>query len=238
MSVANQRSAPDQKLADTLRKMDRLYRTDPVKAIRGQHFIKLLHKYLAAELTARLHSVARNAGVLVIEEATVLGSHKSKNVDVAVVHPTAGPLLLVGVRSQMSSVGNNVLTYYQDIVGEAVSLQERYPMTVHSYVYLHPRRFEKENKRTGATHVVEPDYPRYAKMYRAIAGRDDVLYKSVSGVYDQFAYMLVDFEATPIELCDDLVNAAVPDTDLSIVTFVDRVISTYKRRIIWFELFI
>ena len=228
-------------LADTLAAMHQLYITDPVNAVRGQHFIKLLHGHIAWQLTQRLHPNAVRLGVRVLEEAPILGSHKSKDVDVAVMHPTSGPLVLVGVRSQMSSVGNNVLNYYQDIVGEAISLQERYPMSVHNYAYLHPRTFVKEFNATATkparSEVITTDYARYAKMYRAIAGRDDKLYKNSTGIYDQFAYLVVDFDESPAELRDDLIAAAVPDTDLSITTFVDRIIDTYKRRNIWLDLF-
>jgi hypothetical protein len=229
-------------LASTLADMHALYSTDRVNAVRGQHFIKALHGYIAAELITRLHPDAVKQGVRVQEEAPIFGSHKSKDVDVAIVHPTSGPLLLVGVRSQMSSVGKNVLTYYQDIVGEAVSLEDRYPMTVHSYVYLHPLSYDEELPATKTlpprTATITPDHARYAKMYRAITGRDDKLYRNLTGIYDQFAYMVVDFTKSPAELRDDLVVAAVPDTDLSITTFVDRVVETYKRRNIWFDLFV
>lgn len=235
-------AVPPQTLADTLAQMHRLYSDDPVKAVRGQHFIKSLHGYIAYELNKRLHPDAVRAGIFVKEEASILGSHKSKDVDVAVLHPTSGPLLLVGVRSQMSSVGKNVLTYYQDIVGEAVSLQERYPMTVHSYAYLHPLTYteEKEATKKLPKRIVEHEtnVERYAKMYRAISGRDDKFFRVLSGIYDQFAYVVVDFKKSPAELRDDLVEAAVPDFDLSIKTFVDRIVDTYKKRNIWFDLFI
>ncbi|EZP26762.1 hypothetical protein [Microbacterium oleivorans] len=232
---------PAATLAQTLATMHELYSKDRVNAVRGQHFIKTLHGYIANQLRSRLHPTAVSAGIQVIEEASILGSHKTKDVDVAVVHPTSGPLVLVGVRSQMSSVGKNVLTYYQDIVGEAVSLQDRYPMTVHSYVYLHPYAYTEikkaTNKQPERSVVITPDHARYAKMYRAIAGRDDKLYRTVSGIYDQFAYLVVDFEESPALLRDDIVAAASPDTDLSINTFVDRLIDTYKRRNIWLDLF-
>lgn len=225
-----------------LAQMDRLYRDDPVTAVRGQHFIKTLHGYIATSLDQRLHPTARKQGVKVVEEATILGSHKTKDVDIAIVHPQSGPLVLTGVRSQMSSVGKNVLTYYQDIVGEAISLQERYPMTVHAYAYLHPYSYTETKKATktapGKTVTITPDHARYAKMYRAITGRDDKLFRTVTGLYDEFAYMVVDFDQTPAVLMDDLVQQAVPDSDLSITTFVDRIIETYKRRNIWFDLFI
>ena len=229
-------------LDETLAKMHEIYSSDPELAVRGQHFIKAFHGYLARELTKRLHAKAKKAGVKVIEEAKIFGSHKNKDVDIAVVHPTSGPLVLIGVRSQMSSVGNNVLNYYQDIVGEAVSLQDRYPMTLHSYVYIHTYSFEKAMKetKTKAARVETrvPDHARFAKMYRAITGRDDTLYRAITGVYDEFAYLVVDFKQTPAVLRDDVVRAAVPDADLSITTFVDRIVDSYKRRNIWFDLFI
>lgn len=114
-------------------------------------------------------------------------------------------------------------------------------MTIHNYVYLHPYSYVEERKATktkpARTEVITPDHARYAKMYRAIAGRDDKLYRTVSGIYDEFAYLVVDFEMSPATLRDDIVRAASPDTDLSIGTFVDRVVDTYKRRNIWLDLF-
>lgn len=115
-------------------------------------------------------------------------------------------------------------------------------MTVHNYAYLHPYRYVEERKATrtkpARKEVVTPDHARYAKMYRAIAGRDDKLYRTVGGIYDQFAYMVVDFEKSPALLRDDIIHAASPDTDLSIETFVDRIVDTYTRRNIWLDLFI
>lgn len=51
--------------------------------------------------------------------ASVVSSfHTPKDVDVAVMDPDNGPLMLVGVRSQMSSVGKNQPNDYEGIVGE------------------------------------------------------------------------------------------------------------------------
>lgn len=229
-------------LQETLASMKAIYNNDPVAAVRGQHFIKTLHGHIAHELGTRLSKSAKQLGVQVQEESKVFGSHKTKDVDIAIIHPTSGPLVLVGVRSQMSSVGKNVLTYYQDIVGEAVSLQDRFPMTLHAYAYLHPLTYTDEKKVSGGNaalgNVVTPDHARYARMYSAITGRDDRLYKQLTGIYDEFAYLVVDFESSPALLRDDVVVAAVPEIDLSIETFVDRIVDRYKRRNIWFDLFI
>jgi hypothetical protein len=219
-------------LEECLGQMSEKYRADPVAAVRSQGFIKLLHAYLAVEMRARLSKQAVKRGVKVIEEATIFGAHKSKDVDVAVVDPANGPLLLIGLRSQMSSVGNNALTYYQDIIGECITLQERFPLTVCGYVYLHPLAPVKEGKESEKI-----DHGRWARMYEAISGRDGQAYKSIRGVYDHFAYMVVDFNTDPLQLHDELVKAAVPDLDLSVSTFIDRMVSTFKKRNFFLDIF-
>lgn len=213
--------------------MGDIYRADPVKAVRGQGFIRCLHTYLIAELDARLTPLARRRGICVKAEATILGSHKPKDVDVAIMDPDNGPLMLIGVRSQMSSVGKNVLTYYEGIVGECISLQDRFPMSTIGYAYLHPLRPIKEGKERELV-----DHPRYAKMYAAITGRSGQNYKNVRGVYDQFAYLVVDFDQVPPQIRDDIVQGSVPNCDLQISTFVDRMIETFKGRLLFMDVFI
>jgi hypothetical protein len=74
-------------------------------------------------------------------------------------------------------------------------------------------------------------------MYAAMTGRPGRDYKNLRGVIDQFAYMVVDFNVDPTELHDDIVEAAVPDMDLSITTFVDRMIATFKSRLVFWDVF-
>jgi len=218
-------------IGECLTAMGLLYRTNPITAVRGQGFIKELHEYLISGLEARLSPAARRRGVKVVPEAWILGSHKPKNVDVAVVDPQNGPLILIGVRSQMSSVGKNALNYYEGIVGECISLQDRYPMAVHGYVYLMPSKpimAGREQERI--------DHRRYARMYAAVTGRTGQAYKNVSGVFDQFAYVVVDFDSDPPAVNDDLVREAV-EVDLSIGTFVDRIIRTFQDRMLFWDVF-
>lgn len=228
-------------LHDVLADMGAKYRADPVAAVRSQSFIKTLHDHLAGELDASLLDSARREGVRVMKEVKLFGSHKPKDADVAVVHPHNGPLMIVGVRSQMSSIGNNMLEYYQGIVGECISLQDRFPMAVIGYVYLHPKVSKKWRTVNGKKVLGDefPDHARYAKMYSAITGRDGTSYKDIRGVYDQFAYMVVDFDAKPPNVDDALVQAAVPlaKNDLRVSTFSDRMISTFKDRHIWMDMF-
>lgn len=220
------------RLADVLSDMGDAYRKDPVVAVRGQVFIKHLHRYIGSQLTARLTKFAVRRGIRIVYEATVLGSTKPKNVDVAVLDPENGPLVLIGIRSQMSSIGKNVLTYYEGIVGECISLQDRFPMSTHGYVYLHPLASIKTGKEDENI-----DHGRYAQMYAAITGRSGPDYKRLRGIYDQFAYMVVDFAQNPPALQDDLVRMTVTDMDMSINSLVNRVIATFNSRTLFWDVF-
>lgn len=222
---------PASNLDGVLRAMHAEYVANPTAAVRSQKFIKRLHAHFASELEHRLTPWAKRRGIRVIEEANVFGSHKAKNIDVAVIDPISGPLLAVGVRSQMSSIGNNVLTYYQDVVGEATSLQERFPMCTYGYAYLHPKRSML------ASEVNKPvDHPRFARLYEAISGRDGRAYAQLRGVYDEFAYLVVDFDSDPPLLHDDIAEAAV-SADLSANTLVNRLIEKFAARTIWLDVF-
>lgn len=221
------------------------YDKDPVNAVRSQSFIKMFHRYIADDLRSRLTAKARKDGVEVKEEAKLFGSHKPKNADVAVIHPNNGALMSIGVRSQMSSVGKNALEYYQGIIGECISLQDRFPMAVYGYAYLHPHSLLEQRKATkklpARTVRVSPDHARYAKLYSAITGRDGTEYKDIRGIYDHFAHLVVDFDNTPLPaIRDDVVQGAVPldERDLQISTFVDRLVTTFKKRNIWLDYFV
>ena len=207
-------------------RMREVYQADPAHAVRSQEFIKILHGAIAMEFEERLSASARRQGIRIVEEAPIFGSYKKKDVDIGVIHPYNGPLLTVGVRSQMGSVGKNALTYYQDIIGECISLQERFPMMTMGYVYLHPMM-------TDSGEV--PNHSRYSRLYAAIANRDDKVYRSQVGSYDQFAYMVVDFATDPPKIHDEIVAKSVPDVDMRITTFVDRMINTFNRRNIWLD---
>lgn len=211
-------------LTDVLDQMGQTYRQNPILAVRGQSFINLLHAYVGSQLDLRLTRFARKRGIEVQMEPTILGSTKPKNVDVAVVDPDNGPLVLIGIRSQMSSIGKNVLTYYEGIVGECISLQDRFPMATHGYIYLHPLTSIKEGKERESI-----DHPRYARMYAAITGRTGVGYKNQRGIFDEFAYMVVDFESTPVAIRDDIVRSGVPA--------VDRIVETSKDRMLFWDVF-
>ncbi len=225
--MAKPKKPPKIDLAEALRLMAADYRLNPTKAVRSQSFIKFLHRHLADELESRLTPWAKKSrGVYVKEEAKLLGVAKDKSVDVAVIDPQNGPLLIIGARSQMSSIGKNVPGYFEGVIGDAMALQERFPMSTHGYVYLHPLTVIKATKTTEKL-----NHARYAAMYASITGRSGPSYRAVRGVFDQFAYIVADFTIDPVKLRDDIVTSAVPDPDMSIETFVDRMVETFKSRV-------
>lgn len=215
-----------------LDEMGQLYRDDPTNAVRGQHFIKLLHTFIGSQLEARLTTFAKNRKIKVVAEAKIIGSAKAKDVDITVVDPENGPLVIVGLRSQMSSVAKNVPNYYEMLVGEVTSLQHRFPMASHAYVYLHPLKSIKEGKEDESI-----NHQRYARMYAAITGREGRRYFEHVGLFDHFAYMVVDFDQNPPQVRDDVVQEAVTDLDMTINTLVDRIIDTFKERLVFWDIF-
>ena len=217
-------------LDQILTQMRDIYSQDPKHAVRSQAFITSLHQGISDDLDALLTPTSRKRNVTIVKEANIYGSHKPKNVDVSVVDPENGPLIMVGVRSQMSSVAKNALTYYEGIIGECISLQDRFPMSVISYLYLMPLKPIIQGKQQEVI-----NHARYARMYDAITGRTGQAYRTIRGVFDEFAYMVVDFNQTPPILCNDLVTGV--EHDLTIDTFVHRLVHTFNQRHIFLDVF-
>lgn len=118
------------------------------------------------------------------------------------------------------------------LFGGCASLQDRFPMATHGYLYLHPLTSIKEGKEKESI-----DHRRYARMYAAVTGREGAAYKSLRGIFDEFAYMVVDFEQDPPMLHDRLVKEAAPSIDLSVNTFIDRLIATFNARTLFWDVF-
>lgn len=77
-----------QNLIEHLQKMKAIYVDAPVAAVRSQSFINVLHDWCVSEL----RNVGINDGSFsILKEATIFGSHKPKDVDVAVIENINGP---------------------------------------------------------------------------------------------------------------------------------------------------
>ena len=149
-------------LISCLADMKEIYLANPNAAVRGQTFIFQLHKYCVVELQKAIGSekvqkidladMKQPTGkphypnvpidpqkYQLMQEVTLFGSHKNKDEDIAITHFSNGPQIAIGVRSQMSSVGKNLENYYEGIIGECISLHDRFPMATLGYVYLLPK---------------------------------------------------------------------------------------------------
>jgi len=227
------------KLIECLSAMKADYLADPVASIRSSSFIYFLHNYCVCEL---LNAIAPSFSVQVIpladmkcprgkphypnvsiqpqslqlmEEATLFGSHKNKDTDIVLSHYANGPQIIIGVRSQMSSVAKNIENYYEGIIGECISLHDRFPMATIGYIYLLPAHPIKP----GLTEDIDLD--KAEQLYKKITSRSD--WHAPHDKYEHFAFLKVDFENNPPVLIET-------DDLLKIDSFFDKLIDTHNDR--------
>jgi hypothetical protein len=218
--------------------MKNLYLEDPVKAVRSKGMIGKLENFLKDGIQLHLTDLGKKE-LSIKNEMVIFQAEKEKNVDVVLVHPTNGPIITIGVRSQMSSVAKNTLTYYQDIEGECVGLQSRYPMSVHSYVYMHPKEIIAEGKlaKEKINHI------KYAHLFNSLGGRgklNPLDYKNLiisKAAFDYFSYFIVDFKANPVSYKDDWTKDGIENLS-TIKELVEGVIKTAKERFHFKDYFI
>ena len=231
-------SADISKLIDYLSRMKAIYLADPTAAVRGQTFIYELHKYCVEELNNAIGSEKIQKIALadmkqptgkphyptvpidpkkyqLMQEVTLFGSHKNKDEDIALTHFANGPQIAIGVRSQMSSVGKNLENYYEGIIGECISLHDRFPMATLGYVYLLPKNPIKPGL------VEEIDLDRAESLFKKITDRYD--WHSPNDRYEHFAFLKIDFSTDPPTI--------IPSApELSIETFFDKLVATHNDR--------
>ena len=225
-------------LISCLAAMKDTYLSNPVSAIRSSNFIYQLHKYCVDELYKTIGSdkvqkidlsdMKRPTGsphyptvsiepnkFQLMQEATLFGSHKNKDEDIVLSHYANGPQIAIGVRSQMSSVGKNIENYYEGIIGECISLHDRFPMATLGYVYLLPKNPIKK----GLDEEIDLD--KAEKLFTKITNRKD--WHDPNDRYEHFAFIKVDFSTDPPTLIDTI-------PELHISSFFDRLIATYNDR--------
>ena len=232
------------KLVSVLADMKSIYLKDPDGAVRSSKFIYKLHEYCVDELYAKLgpdnvqripfSEMKKPTGkphypqtkidpkrLQLMQEATLFGSHKNKDEDIVLTHFSNGPQIAIGVRSQMSSVGKNIENYYEGIIGECISLHDRFPMAVLGYVYLLP----KNPIKPGLNEAIDLD--RAEALFKKITSRED--WHGPNDKYEHFAFIKVDFSTDPPTLlptCDEL----------NIEYFFDRLVETHNDRNIFHQI--
>jgi hypothetical protein len=107
-----------------------------------QQLLKALADYESKEGHRLRPAAVRNAITRVARalpgraDANILGRFYVKQVDVVVSAWQRGPDVLVSSKSQFSSYLNNKNNRYEEAIGEATNLRDRYPMAAMGYAYI------------------------------------------------------------------------------------------------------
>ena len=225
-------------LTTCLANMKNIYLSDTTASVRSSEFIFPLHRYCINQLknmidpSMNLQNIPledmvcprgkphypreiRADGLQLMQEATLFGSHKNKDADIVLSQYANGPQIIIGVRSQMSSVAKNFENYYEGIIGECISLHDRFPMATIGYVYLLPTKPIKPGL------IEDVNLEKAEKLFEKITGRYD--WRSSHDKYEHFAFLKVDFLQDPPRV--------LPTKDsLCIETFFDKLIATHNDR--------
>ncbi len=220
------------KYSPLLTKMRDFYIQDAEYAVRSKKFIGMLEERILDDIWDQLTPKGKK-NLKKGHEVEILQDAKIKNVDIAIIDPNSGPLITVGIRSQMNSIAKNTLTYFQDIRGELTGLIQRYPLSVHGYVYMHPKEIidapGKKYKKENINHS------KYARIAANISGRGEepqiIVNNShlIRNSYDFFSYFVADFDKESVVYKDNWEELEL-GVDLSLDRFVDNIIKTCKRR--------
>lgn len=189
--------------------------------VRKQTVIRLLHNYLVNKLKEKtgfkLKDECKPKDMVFIDtEVKIPGFHKVKNVDIAIVHKRAGPLLLISVKSLMSSITNNFTNDYESAIGDAISMHERYPYLIYGYIIIMPKEVLIRDE------TFDLDY--YEGFLRKINHRVDEQDKDKK--YERVCMLVGDFKLdTPKPIKEN-----PSDKGLRIETFIDDICEILKER--------
>jgi hypothetical protein len=204
-----------QTLAATLSSMKKLYIENPTRAVRSKSFITLFQNYCADQL--RLRGVETNGRIVKTEEKIPVRRGRVE-ADVGVFNRQGEPLLVVDIRSQMSSLGKNFNNYIRMKAGEVESLHAQFPDCIVGLVYIHPH--SDLPTRVPVSPVGSFNYRNAAAQLESLILMEDTTERLSK--YEFVAYCVVDFVSDPPAL-----SPHVPEQDsLRFEHFFDDVVST------------
>ena len=203
------------KLVSVLKEMKTIYLRNPANAVRSSKFINKLHDYSAYELKK---CIKTSEDIEIKPEAKIYGAHKPKKVDVAVIQKDNGPILGISLKSQMNSIAKNFVDRYENALGDATGLHEKFPFLVLGMLYLLPL------KTIGARTVESPNFEKIEKYLSSITERED--WDARTSKYEHFALLIVDFNKNPPKI----VTTIPSEKSLKIDDFFDKLMETYQNR--------
>lgn len=203
----------------TLIRMRDIFVADPTYAVRSKKFISEFQNYCAYELRSRKLEV--NGSQIKMEHSIYVGRGPVE-ADVAIIDTKGQPILIVDVRSQMTSIGKNFNNYIRMKAGEVESIHEKYPRCVVGLVYVHPAGDLNTLKPVGPVGVF--NYAKAAVQLASLGGR--ISLTDFASTYEHVAYCVIDFNANPPKL-----SSTVPmQKELQLENFFDKVGDTLRSR--------
>lgn len=145
--------------------------------------------------------------------AEVLGRFYVKQVDVLVSDWRSGPDVLVSGKSMLSSYRNNLKNRYEEAIGEAYNLRDRYPLAAMGYAYVvRSNIFEEE----GAFELLRD---LLVRLRRSEGPFDATVLLLADWTSDPLRLIGVDDPASTLSLSrffEDLLNAVMDNTPVAV----------------------
>ena len=136
----------------------------------------------------------------------ILGRFYVKEVDVAVSSWQTGPLVLISGKTQFSSYLNNKNNRYEEAIGEATNLRDRYPMTAMGYAFL-----ARENVADNDAYILIRDL--LARL------------RKPDGPFDATLLLVASWEDDPLAL----MRVADPTPELGLARFFEDLLDAFTR---------
>lgn len=147
----------------------------------------------------QVHAALPGAG-----DARILGRFYRKQVDVAISRWDTGPILLISGKTQVKSYGNNTNNRYEEAIGEAVNLRDRYPMTALGYAFL-----------ARDTISNSPAYERVCDLLKRLRQPD--------GPFDATMLLIASWSENPLALR----RVTDPASDLTLPRFFEDLLGAF-----------
>ena len=195
-----------------------LFVADPTNAVRSKSFITAFQDYCEYELRARNLEVN---GFHIEKEWKIEVERGKVEADVGIFDRENNPVLIVDVRSQMSSLGKNFNNYIRMKAGEVESVHRKYPNCVDGLVYIHPAGDLKTNGHINPVGAF--NYTNAVKQLSLLSGRVNI--NDSASLFEQVAYCVIDFNSLPPKLSE------IHDVlDLQLEKFFDNISTLLKKR--------
>ena len=199
-----------QLLMEKLREMKDMYENaikngEYTSLIRSKKLINILHEYVIEELKRRIEQS------WIVTDKKIYGFPKVKEQDIVIKPPeddannvSVGPLMVINVRSQLSSIEKNYDTMFERLFAEALNIHNRFPYTVLGYIYLLPKvGYDPEAAKERRVELSERyNLEKYIFSFSSVANRRNP--HDAPWRYERMCLLIVDFEKETPEVMESM----------------------------------